>query len=374
MDIFDIFFKRFAYKFPKGYPNINNPHDKILLENILSELGINLYELKKPYEFLSSEAKKVADTLKQQLNLPDNEIMAHSKNRIIIFTDRSRQDIFNELESLNYERDATIKGSSGGGFKTENGIEIIHKNITGMGSSGLENEDIFIDQINGIASKENPITIKIIPSKGPTLTYPNVVGAKGVGKEGESKGWKADAHLIDSSNKIYPISIKKDGGFRWSSAMKTHGDILLKILEKAEKGKIPNLDLKQDELNPRVLNLVNPENDKNYGRVYIKNAPGLDIKDLAFGVDNADVVQRTFSLKDFTLENDTLEITSTKNYKEESDFTSEDLPILQLERNASKATQLSGLTGRGITIRTVPISSISGGPRANNLIIDYNDL
>ena len=120
--------------------------------------------------------------------------------------------------------------------------------------------------------------------------------------------------------------------------------------------------------------MVNPENDKNYGRVYIKNAPGLDIKELAFGIDNADVVQRTFSLKDFTLENDTLEITSTKNYKEESDFTSEDLPILQLERNASKATQLSGLTGRGITIRTVPISSISGGPRANNLIIDYNDL
>ena len=374
MDVFDSFFKKFAYKFSKGYPDLNNPHDKILLESILSELGINLYELKKPYEFLSSEAKKVADNIKQQLNLSDDEIMAHSKNRIIIFTDRSRQDIFNELESLGYERDATIKGSSGGGFKTENGIEIIHKNITGIGSSGLENEDIFVDQINGIASKENPITIKIIPSKGPTLTYPNIVGAKGVGKEGESKGWKADAHLIDSSNKIYPISIKKDGGFRWSSAMKTHGDILFKILEKAEKGEIPNLDLRQDELNPRVLNMVNPENDKNYGRVYIKNAPGLDIKELAFGIDNADVVQRTFSLKDFTLENDTLEITSTKNYKEESDFTSEDLPILQLERNASKATQLSGLTGRGITIRTVPISSISGGPRANNLIIDYNDL
>jgi hypothetical protein len=374
MDVFDNFFKKFAYKFSKGYPDMDNPHDKILLENILSELGINLYELKKPYEFLSSEAKKVADNIKQQLNLPDDEIKAHSRDRIIVFTDRSRQDIFNELESLGYERDATIKGSSGGGYRTEDGIEIIHKNITGVGFAGLENENIFVEQINSIASKENPITIKIIPSKGPTLTYSNIVGAKGVGKEGESKGWKADAHLIDSSNKIYPISIKKDGGFRWSSAMKTHGDILLKILEKAEKGEIPNLELKPDESNPRVLNMVNPENDKNYGRVYIKNAPGLDIKELAFGVDNADVVQRTFSLKDFTLEDNTLEITSTKNYKEESDFTSEDLPILQLERNASKATQLTGLTGRGITIRTVPISSISGGPRANNLIIDYNDL
>ena len=34
----------------------------------------------------------------------------------------------------------------------------------------------------------------------------------------------------------------------------------------------------------------------------------------------------------FTLENNTLEITSTQNYKEESDITSEDLPILQLEK------------------------------------------
>ncbi len=374
MDIFDSFFKKFAYKFPKGYPDINNSRDQIILENILFELDINLNELKKSYEFLSSEAKKVADNIKQQLNLSNEEIKAHSKNRIIVFTDRSRQEIFNELESLGYERDATIKGSSGGGYRTEDGIEIIHKNITGVGFAGLENEDIFVEQINSIASKENPIMVKIIPSSGPTLTYSNIIGAEGVGKEGESKGWKADAHLIDTSNKINPISIKKDGSFRWSSAMKTHGDIFIKVLEKAQSGEIPELDLRVDEINPRVLNMVNPENNKNYGRVYIKNAPGLDIKELAFGIDNADVVQRTFSLKDFTLEDDTLEITSTKNYKEESDFTPEDLPILQLERNASKATQLSGLTGRGITIRTVPISSISGGPRANNLIIDYNDL
>jgi len=325
--------------------------------------------VKKPYEFLSSEAKAVADKLKQQLNLSDEEIKAHSKNRIIIFTDRSRADIFSELEKLGYKKETTIRGSSGGGYKAENDIEIIHKNITGAGSAGLDNEAIFVDSIKTAV----PINVKIIPSSGPTLTYPNITQALGVGKEGESKGWKADAHLV-SEDKIYPISIKKDGSFRWSSAMKTHGDIFNLVLQKADKGEIPGLDLRADSENPRVLNMVNPENNRNYGRVFIKNAPRLDIESLAFGPDNADVVQRTFTPNDFKVEGNTLYITSTKNYEQVKDFKEEDYPILQLERNASKATQTQGLTGRGITIRTVPASAMKTGGKANNLIIDYNKI
>ena len=42
MDVLDLFFKKFSYKFPKGYPDINNEQDVLLLENILKELGINL--------------------------------------------------------------------------------------------------------------------------------------------------------------------------------------------------------------------------------------------------------------------------------------------------------------------------------------------
>lgn len=38
MDIFDKFFKKYAYKFPKGYPDMNNEHDVILLNNIIQEV------------------------------------------------------------------------------------------------------------------------------------------------------------------------------------------------------------------------------------------------------------------------------------------------------------------------------------------------
>ena len=42
MDVLDLFFKKFSYKFPKGYPDIKNKQDVLLLESILKELGVNL--------------------------------------------------------------------------------------------------------------------------------------------------------------------------------------------------------------------------------------------------------------------------------------------------------------------------------------------
>ena len=49
MDTLDIFLKKYSYKFTKGYPDMNNEQDILLMENILSELGINLDEVKKSY-------------------------------------------------------------------------------------------------------------------------------------------------------------------------------------------------------------------------------------------------------------------------------------------------------------------------------------
>jgi len=45
MDVIETFLHRISYKFPKGYPDMNNPQDVVLLENELSKLDINLTEL-----------------------------------------------------------------------------------------------------------------------------------------------------------------------------------------------------------------------------------------------------------------------------------------------------------------------------------------
>jgi hypothetical protein len=44
MDVFDKFFQKYSYKFPKGYPDMNDPNDVLLLENIIEKLGVNLNE------------------------------------------------------------------------------------------------------------------------------------------------------------------------------------------------------------------------------------------------------------------------------------------------------------------------------------------
>jgi len=49
MNVFDKFFIKYGYKFPKGYPDMNNEQDVLLLESILNELGIDLNEAKKSY-------------------------------------------------------------------------------------------------------------------------------------------------------------------------------------------------------------------------------------------------------------------------------------------------------------------------------------
>ena len=44
MSVFDKFFERYSYKFPKGYPDFTNKQDILILENILDEIG--LFEVK----------------------------------------------------------------------------------------------------------------------------------------------------------------------------------------------------------------------------------------------------------------------------------------------------------------------------------------
>ena len=113
MDILDKVLLEWSYRCEKGYPDINNKKDIALFESIF---GFDLIkEAKRPFEYLSKEAQELGKELIQKLNLEDSELIADSKNRIIVYTDRPRQEVFQALRSLGYEKDQ-ITGSSGGGF------------------------------------------------------------------------------------------------------------------------------------------------------------------------------------------------------------------------------------------------------------------
>jgi len=359
-----------SYRTRKGYPDMNSREDIALFESIF---GFNLInEAKHPFEYLSKEAQEVGKDLIQKLNLDDDEIIAHAKNRIIVYTDRPRREVFQALANLGYEKQQ-VRGSSGGGYVTPDGIEIIHKNQTSIGNAGLDNEDALVRKIvERISAEGGPIDVLLKGKNGVDLEYKKVTGAKGVGRE-TSDNKKADVILTSTSGDI-PISVKEDKAFRWSSAMRTHKDIFKAVLEPGLEG-TENLKLVQDGKNPFLLNMINPKNNKPYGSIYVLDAPGMDYQTLAFGSDNSVVVKANFADEDFTFDNNKLTIATAGNYSKEEHFSENDKPIIRFERNASKATQDQGIFSRGITIRTVPAKGYNNRTeRANVLVLNYKDL
>jgi hypothetical protein len=75
MDVLDLFFKKYSYKFPKGYPDMNNEQDVLLLESILNKLGVDLDEAKQPFEKLSPKAQEVALNISDKLQIPKENIL-----------------------------------------------------------------------------------------------------------------------------------------------------------------------------------------------------------------------------------------------------------------------------------------------------------
>ena len=377
MNVIDKILSEWSFRCHDGIVDLNDPIKLSILNEII---GFDLNEARQPYESLTGAAKEEADKLIELFNLTKDNIQKQTSNRIIILSDIPRNEVFKKLQDLEYKQDKTISGSSVGGFRTPEGIEIIVKSEIAFktGGAGVGNERFFVDAINNLIQESDDSVTVIINGGGKTLKYDNITEAKHVGKEGEKKGLKADALLI-AGTKTYPISLKEDGSFRWASAMGDLKDLYMTLLTKASKDEIPNLQLKTDPEKPRVLQMYNPRINSPYGRIFVTDVPQLtkpeNINKIIFGEDNAVVVQRTFTESDFVMNKNIINVTATKIITSIEDLNPEDYPIVEFERNASKATQTSGLTGRGIIIRISPKERMDkAGPKANNLILNYNDI
>lgn len=92
-------------------------------------------------------------------------------------------------------------------------------------------------------------------------------------------------------------------------------------------------------------------------------------------MDKAVVVQRTFTKNDFSFEKDIVTVQASKILTSLKDLKEEDKPIIEFERNASKATKTSGILGRGIVLRISPRERMDkAGSKANNLRLSYDDI
>jgi hypothetical protein len=335
MDVLEKFLYSIAYKFPKGYPDMKDPKDVFMLYEEFKKIGIDVEEAKQPFEKLSSKAQEIALDISQKFDIPKENILSDASNRIMILTDEPRLGLMKKLIDAGFERDVNIKGSSQGGVKSPEGVEVIVKPLSGQGvqSSGKSNESAFNDLINSkVAENGGPITV-ILKSSKKNIKIPNVQAAEDVSKKGTSEFEKADTHLLNPEGiTIANISLKQRNAIRWeSSKTRSIGGINIfdsfinkvgKIGSDDEVGKFKNVVLYPLERKGKYK-LYNPITNKVIPKVAITNIPENVWKMVMFGEDDPKtiVVKETFEggYNDYTFENGVLTLNCYIIYTEAKD-------------------------------------------------------
>jgi hypothetical protein len=385
MDILEQFIRSVSYKFPKGYPDMKDPKDVFMIYEEFKKIGIDVEEAKQPFEKLSSKAKEVALDISQKLNIPKENILSDASNRIMILTDEPRSNIMKKLIDIGFERDVNIKGSSQGGVKSPEGVEVIVKPLSGQGaqSSGKQNELSFNNLINSkIAENGGPITV-ILKSSKKNIKIANVQIAKDASKKGASEFEKADTSLFNPEGIIVAnISLKQRNAIRWeSSKTRDVGEINIfnsfidkvgKIGSDDEVGKFENVVLYPLERKGKYK-LYNPITNEVIPKVAITNIPENVWKMVMFGKDDPKtiVVKETFdeTYNDYTFENGILTLNCYIIYTEAKDVeNTPDEPVFAFSNHIGQSY--------GIEFRSFVKGILYNGQDIKKpyVEIDFNDL
>ena len=385
MDVIEQFLHSISYKFPKGYPDLSNPGDVLILEGELSKMGIDLDEAKGPFEKLSPKAQEVALSISQQLNIPKENILSDSSNRIIILTSESRPSITRKLVDMGFEMDPDIKGSSQGGVRSPEGVEVILKPLAGQGaqSAGKVNESSFNDLINNSVSENGgPITV-ILKSSSKNIKISNVAKAEDASAAGATEFAKADTQFIDSSGQVVAnISLKKRNAIRWeSSKSRPVGgvDIFKSFINNVgiigsddEVGKFENVVLYPLERKGKYK-LYNPTTNQVLSKVVITNTPEDVLDQVIFGKDEPKtiVVKETFEngYSDYTFENGVLTLNCYLIYTDVDDVKGTfDEPVFAFSNHIGQAY--------GIEFRSFSKGLLYDGDslKGSSAEIDFNEL
>lgn len=364
MDVLDKFLHSIAYKFPKGYPDMDNEQDKIILENEFSKIGITLNEV------LSPNAQQAADILKKEFDLKDENIVPNSSTNFkVLMGDNERRNFLKKSSNLeDFEFDFS-GGSSIGRLKYQ--PEDFKKPILiyakpskdqGLGSAGKRNEFAFNSLINSkVEENGSPITV-IFKSSNKNIKISNVNESIDSSKSDAFAFAKADSQLLSSSNKVLAnISLKKRNAARWESSKTRVIDgvnIFKSFIEKVGKigteneiGDFDNVVLtpyidKETKLKKEgKYRLFSPKMNKGLAKVVIINVPKGVEEDVVFGKVNPNepktiVVKETFEggYDDYTFNNGVLTINCFTIYTDIEDLNGTlDEPIFALSNHVGQS-------------------------------------
>jgi hypothetical protein len=377
MDVFDKFFIKFAYKFPKGYPDMGDPNDVLLLESIiLKELGIKI-NLREDKASDRNEAKTI---LKKELGLSDSDFKDDGLNFYILVPGNQRLEYVDKIEKINtgtnknFEFTSTPSSFSSLGYfmygQSKFGIKPGEKQ--GGKSAGLDNEEIFVNSIESFL-EDGPKNVKII-SDGKEVIFKNVTQVIGTGRS-TSDYKKSDANFYDGEKDLGGVSLKKDNAIYWESADVRFKNEVKNLVDAIVSGKlgdevsyIPLEDTKGNP-DPDIIKMYNKKENKPIAGVIVNDLPAQETNEIIFGNDKVPVVVRTFRPSDFTLDGDTVIVNATKIYETIEDIKADNAqPVLNIRHDKTRrATR-----GLRALLQTAKSLYTDGSLKGNNITIPYN--
>jgi hypothetical protein len=226
MDVLDLFFKKYSYKFPKGYPDMNNEQDILLLENMLSEIlgeAFSVFPTTED-EIQNESIKELFRIIKKYPNLSLNDpIVLDLKSPNIVKISRSLQRDSKFIEYLNNELDINLDPISGAKW---NDISIKwgegSRGGRGIKSKGLGFEGELVTDLEML--RENGIT----EENKNQFKYPDLIIE--ISKELGLKPGNFEVKPEGDKNQSRPLGFKSGGPvveFSQGSAAATLTDITI---------------------------------------------------------------------------------------------------------------------------------------------------
>ena len=380
MNIFDKFFTKFSYKFDKGYPDMDNPKDVLLLESIFKDLGINLKEEVDNRTGTIKAVKKIIDKLGSKYDL----FAGKSKpNRLGLVGKRETQffvDLFQE--AFDEEGDETLdikitpprkspNPSNSFNMYTFDTKEFGEVNIVVSsqppGGAGKINESDFLSNINQLIEENGGEATVVITSSDYTLSYENITSALDSSKTGAGKGDKSDAQLLSGNDVRANISLKQDGGFRWASVATQYKDFINKLVNDAINGDLTDLQLKPNPDNPNKYLMYDPKTGNRVTKVIIPDFPKDDIESWVFGPEDPKtvVVSKTWGAEDFTLNDGVITAKASHIYKGLEDLEKDKMdPVFAIMQHVGMS--------QGLDYRIIPSKQANLSSNAREL--SYNEI
>ncbi len=328
------FLNSVAYKFPKGYPDMDDPNDKKMLFEMVT--GI-MNETK-------AEDKAIAiKIIKDTFKLDDEAFKDKGLNFHLLVPRQERQSYIDNIEKLEgFEYNPQPSSFSSLGYISYGDVKIAVKpsGIQGKKSAGLENEDIFVTNINKYL-EDGPKNI-IITDGNRSIEWNDVTETKGTGTSTTAYS-KSDANFYRGEKDLGGVSLKKMNAIYWESADVRFKDEVMNLLDAIISGKLgdeisykPLVDKRGNE-DDTIIRMWNKVTNEKIPGVIVSDLPEIDTYQAIFGNDKVPVVMGTFKESDFSLQGDDLIIEASKVYEDIEDVKEDGaMPVLNIRHDMTK--------------------------------------